>query len=187
MWCAPAILCDGFSLQTAKMDRKTHCKGHYDCRNGTRNILHEFNSANCIYLMHCNWLHEIKCFRMTCMDVMISRCMVSKENPPKRQGLFLPAKPRLPGKESKNAQKKSKEFLENNTCKKQLEENQSKTLLCLLSRKFLWILSSKLPGDLALQNGGDHFGGLRLSGNRARKIVKKFGKIRSKFGANPRS
>ena len=53
-------------------------------------------------------------------------------------------------------------------------------LLCLRSRKIMWIFFSHLPGDLALKKGGDFwwiFCGLHFLGNKARKILGKFGKI----------
>ena len=53
-----------------------------------------------------------------------------------------------------------------------------KSLLCLLSRRILWIFFSCLPGNFALKNGGDFwwiFSGLRLPRNEARKLLKKFG------------
>ena len=57
-------------------------------------------------------------------------------------------------------------------------------LLSLLSRNILWIFFSYLPGNFALKNGGDFwwiFSGLRFPRNEARKILEKFGKIRSKI------
>ena len=57
-------------------------------------------------------------------------------------------------------------------------------LLCLLSRRILWIFFSCLPGNFALKNGGDFwwiFSGLRLPRNEARKSPRE---IRGKFGAN---
>ena len=53
-----------------------------------------------------------------------------------------------------------------------------KMLLCLLSKRILWIIFSCLPGNYALKNGGDFwwiFSGLRLPRNEARKILEKFG------------
>ena len=59
----------------------------------------------------------------------------------------------------------------------------AKVIICLLSRKLLWSLSSSLPGDLELKNcRGDFwwiFSG--LPGNEARKVLKDSGKIRSKI------
>ena len=51
-------------------------------------------------------------------------------------------------------------------------------LLCLISRRILWIFFSCLPGNFALKNGGDFwwiFSGLRLPRNEARKVLEKFG------------
>ena len=60
-----------------------------------------------------------------------------------------------------------------------LEVGLAKALLCLLSRRILWIFFSCLPGNVALKNGGDFwwiFSGLRLPRNEARKVLEKFGK-----------
>ena len=63
----------------------------------------------------------------------------------------------------------------------------SKSLLCLLSRRILWIFFSCLPGNFALKNGGDFwwfFSGLRFPRIEARKVLEKFGgKFGAKFGA----
>ena len=59
-----------------------------------------------------------------------------------------------------------------------------KTLLCVLSRRILWIFFSCLPGNFALKNGRDFwwiFSVLRLPRNKARKILEHFRTIRSKF------
>ena len=51
-------------------------------------------------------------------------------------------------------------------------------LLCLLSRRILWILFSCLPGNFALKKGADFwwiFSGLRLPRSEARKLLEKFG------------
>ena len=60
----------------------------------------------------------------------------------------------------------------------QVSEIASDFLLCLLSRKPLWIFSSTLPGNFALKNGGIFwwiFPGLRFPQNEARKLLKNFG------------
>ena len=60
----------------------------------------------------------------------------------------------------------------------------SQASICPLSKKLLWIFYSNLPGNFALKNGGDFwwiFSGLRFPQNEARKLLEKFGKIRSKI------
>ena len=57
--------------------------------------------------------------------------------------------------------------------------NTLSSLLCLLSRRILWIFFSCLSGNFSLKNGGDFwwiFSGLRFPRNEARKILEKFGK-----------
>ena len=70
-----------------------------------------------------------------------------------------------------------------------LERQFATLLLCLLSRRILWIFFSCLPGNFALKNGGDFwwiFSGLRLPRNEAWKILEKFGEnSEQNSGQNP--
>ena len=66
---------------------------------------------------------------------------------------------------------------------------RAEPLLCVLSRKILWIFFSDLPGNFALKNGGDFwwiFSGLRFPRNEARKLLEKFGENSERnSGQNP--